>query len=57
MRVQFAYDNSASNRYNPDPSKWVYYGAQSWEEMGGANLVFLMDRNENENDVLQESAR
>jgi len=56
MRVQFAYDNSPSNRYNPDPSKWVYYGAQSWEEMGSAFLGFLMDRNENENDVLQERA-
>jgi hypothetical protein len=54
MRVQFAYDNSAGNRYNPDPSKWVYYGQQSWEEMQGPIMVFLMDRNENEEDVLQE---
>jgi mono/diheme cytochrome c family protein len=54
MHFQFTYDNSASNKYNPDPSKWVYYGGQSWEEMGGPFLGFLMDRNANEEDVIQE---
>src|SRR5437762_2743810 len=44
MHVEFLYDNSANNRYNPDPSKWVYYGDQSWEEMGTPNMGFLMDR-------------
>jgi hypothetical protein len=34
MDVQFFYDNSRANKYNPDPNKWVYYGGQSWEEMG-----------------------
>jgi hypothetical protein len=43
--VQFAYDNSPNNRYNPDPSKWVSYGQQSWEEMGTPFLGFLMDNN------------
>lgn len=27
------YDNSANNRFNPDPTKEVRYGDQSWEEM------------------------
>ena len=44
MEVRFAYDNSANNKYNPDPSKWVYYGQQSWEEMGTPFLGFLVDR-------------
>jgi hypothetical protein len=44
MTVQFNYDNSPSNRYNPDPSKWVYYGQQSWEEMGTPFVGFLIDR-------------
>ncbi len=44
MHVEFRYDNSANNKYNPDPSKWVYYGDQSWEEMGTPNMGFLMDR-------------
>lgn len=44
MQIQFVYDNSATNRYNPDPSKWVYNGQQSWEEMGVPFLGFLVDR-------------
>jgi len=44
MEVQFAYDNSLNNRYNPDPGKWVYYGQQSWEEMGTPFLGLLVDR-------------
>ncbi len=27
------YDNSANNKYNPDPSKTVRFGEQTWEEM------------------------
>ena len=48
MQVQFTYDNSASNRYNPDPGTWVYYGGQSWEEMGTPNMGYLVDRNADE---------
>ena len=54
MHVQFTYDNSRSNKYNPDQSKWVYYGGQSWEEMGSPFLGFLMDRNAKEEDVIEE---
>jgi hypothetical protein len=44
MRFEFHYDNSANNKYNPDPSRWVYQGFQSWEEMMAPNLGFLLDR-------------
>ena len=27
------FDNSAENPANPDPSKWVRFGEQSWDEM------------------------
>jgi hypothetical protein len=27
------YDNSANNKFNPDPSRTVYYGDMTWEEM------------------------
>jgi len=54
MHVQFTYDNSASNKYNPDPSKWVYYGGQSWEEMGTPNMGFLVDRNVKKEDIIEE---
>ena len=53
MHVQFTYDNSAANRYNPDPSSWVYYGGQSWEEMGTPNMGFLVDRNAKTEDVIE----
>ena len=53
MRVQFLYDNSAANKFNPDPGKWVYYGGQSWEEMGTPNMGFLIDRDADVNGVIQ----
>jgi hypothetical protein len=27
------FDNSANNKFNPDPTKEVRWGEQSWEEM------------------------
>jgi hypothetical protein len=27
------FDNSANNKYNPDPTKVVRFGEQTWEEM------------------------
>jgi hypothetical protein len=44
MRIEFRYDNSPGNKNNPDPSRWVYQGYQSWEEMMAPNLGFLVDR-------------
>ena len=33
LRVDVHYDNSINNKYNPNPSKDVFFGLQSWEEM------------------------
>jgi len=44
MRFGFTYDNSPNNKFNPDPTRWVYQGFQSWEEMMAPNLGFLLDR-------------
>jgi hypothetical protein len=33
MRVFARYDNSANNKFNPNPNATVYYGDQTWEEM------------------------
>jgi len=44
LRFEFRYDNSANNKYNPDPSRWVYQGFQSWEEMMAPNLGFVLNR-------------
>jgi hypothetical protein len=48
MHVEFRYDNSVNNKFNPDPSKWVYEGDQTWEEMMGPGMGFLMDRDADE---------
>ena len=54
MHVQFTYDNSVNNKYNPNPNKWVYYGGQSWEEMGTPNMGFLVDQNTQKEDIIEE---
>ncbi len=33
LRFTVAFDNSADNPFNPDPTQWVTWGDQSWEEM------------------------
>src|ERR1700691_6308268 len=33
MKVTAHFDNSANNKFNPDPSQTVYYGDMTWEEM------------------------
>ena len=37
------YDNSANNKYNPDPNKLVVWGNQNWEEMQNCFMSFLVD--------------
>jgi hypothetical protein len=34
------YDNSVANKSNPDPSKDVWWGDQTWEEMMFTGLTF-----------------
>ena len=38
------YDNSANNRFNPDPSKTVHWGDQTTDEMHIAFLELVIDR-------------
>jgi mono/diheme cytochrome c family protein len=37
------YDNSAANKNNPDPTKNIRYGAQSWDEMNVGFMGILVD--------------
>jgi len=37
------YDNSARNKSNPDPTKDVWWGDQTWEEMMYTGLTFSID--------------
>jgi hypothetical protein len=39
------YDNSANNKYNPDPNKLIFWGEQNWDEMQNCFMGFLIDPN------------
>ena len=37
------FDNSANNRFNPDPSKEIRWGLQNWDEMSNAFIGLVFD--------------
>jgi mono/diheme cytochrome c family protein len=37
------YDNSANNKFNPDPTKVIIWGNQNWDEMQNCFMGFLVD--------------
>jgi hypothetical protein len=37
------FDNSANNKFNPDPAKEVRWGPQNWDEMSNAFLGLIFD--------------
>jgi mono/diheme cytochrome c family protein len=37
------YDNSPANKFNPDPTKNIRFGAQSWDEMNVSFVGILVD--------------
>ena len=37
------FDNSAANRFNPDPTKEIRWGLQNWEEMSNCFLGLVFD--------------
>jgi hypothetical protein len=37
------YDNSTRNKYNPDPTKLVQWGPQTWEEMMIGYVDYTLD--------------
>ena len=43
-RVTAHWNNSASNKWNPDPTATVRWGDQSWQEMLTAPLAVIVDR-------------
>jgi hypothetical protein len=43
--VNAHFDNSANNKFNPDPSKTVYYGDMTWEEMMFPFFSVVVDKN------------
>jgi len=43
MTATAHYDNSANNKYNPNPKQTVYYGDMTWEEMMAPFFGVLVD--------------
>ena len=41
------YDNSANNKYNPDPAKEIRWGDQNWDEMSNCFIGLTMDLKDN----------
>ncbi len=37
------FDNSANNRFNPDPAKKIVWGPQNWDEMSNCFIGVLLD--------------
>jgi hypothetical protein len=44
LQVVAHFDNSANNRFNPDPNADVWWGDQTWEEMMVAWLGVVVDK-------------
>jgi len=38
------WDNSANNKWNPDPTATIHWGDQSWQEMLAAPMAVIVDR-------------
>ena len=39
------FDNSANNKWNPDPAKLIVWGPQNWDEMQNCFMGYLIDPN------------
>ncbi len=51
------FDNSANNKFNPNPNKDVFWGDQTWEEMMVAWFGVLVDRSADPRKVVRYSRR
>ncbi len=52
LHVDAHYDNSANNKWNPDPNKTVYYGEMTWEEMMFPFFGVVVDKDVNPAKIL-----
>jgi len=49
------FDNSANNKFNPDPEKEVVWGPQNWDEMSNCFVGLLFDLNADADTVFRPS--
>jgi hypothetical protein len=52
MTVDAHFDNSPNNEFNPDPSRPVFYGDQTWEEMMAPFFGMVVDVKQDPEKVL-----
>jgi hypothetical protein len=53
LTVTAHYDNSANNKFNPDPNRTVYYGDMSWEEMMFPFFSVVVDKGVDTNKIMR----
>ena len=51
------YDNSANNKFNPDPNQTVYNGDMTWEEMFAPFFAISVDKSVDPGKVIKTSLR
>jgi hypothetical protein len=51
------YDNSPQNKFNPDPTKLVKWGPQTWDEMMIGYLDYTLDKQDLRRAQPQDAAR
>jgi hypothetical protein len=44
LEIMAHHDNSANNKFNPDPTKEVHWGEQTWDEMMIGYLDYTLDK-------------
>jgi hypothetical protein len=50
------FNNSPSNKFNPDPSRTVYMGTMTWEEMMFPFFSLVVDKNVDPRKILKSRA-
>jgi len=51
------YDNSSRNKFNPDPTKTITYGLQSWDEMNVSFMGIIIDAKADPNKAFRGGRR
>lgn len=51
------YDNSRGNKFNPDPTKTIRFGLQSWDEMNVSFMGIIIDAKADPNKAFRERRR
>jgi hypothetical protein len=49
------FDNSANNKFNPDPSKLIVWGPQNWDEMSNCFVGLIFDVHDDQQKLFKRS--